>query len=543
MIGARSPESSSRHDAAASEAVESGVVLLPLVLAASALAADVPEVEPGTPIVAIRVVRHDVFDVQDPATSAWFYRWAVALHVLTRERFIRSLLLFRVGDALDPPVLAESERLLRANGFLQPVTITAHAVAGGAEVVVETHDQWTTLLGTSAGVLGNRHHVGISFEEDNLLGWGKQLLFAFDSSTERTTRLFKYTDPLVLGTRWQLAAAHTANSDGTSDQLTVAYPFFALATPRAAGVSWQRGDNTEWLYVAGEKAVAGTLVERGFRLWAGHRLPFDGGTTQRLTLALFKDKRRYSGWHWLAGGSYPTPEDVDLAGIEIGWQLQVDRWRVLRGFRVFQRQEDVQLGPAAYVSIGFSGTAFDGDRQRLPFSGGLSVASLRGRQFSWLNASVSGRFEQGAFADTVTHLEVGTSLTGTAGWRGRLALDLGHELGLDRQLTLGALTGLRGWNPDYFDGTSRAVANLEWRRQLTGELLHLGVIGMIVLADVGRTWNGRVGPDTGGWRSDVGVGLHIEPTRASLVRVIRVEVAKPLGPERAVFLATSESLF
>jgi len=518
-------------------------MFLSLALAAAALAAEVPEVASGTPIVAIRVVRHDVFDLGDLETSAWFYRWADALHVLTREGYIRSLLLFQIGDRLDPTVLAESERLLRANGFLQPVTISAHAVAGGAEVVVETHDQWTTKLGVSVGVLGNRRHVGVAFEEDNLLGWGKQLLFDFDSSTERTTRLFQYTDPLLFGTRWQLTAAHNENSDGKGDLFSVAYPFFALATPRAGGVSWQRAQTTEWLYSGGEKVVSGALAERGFRLWAGYRLPLHSQTTQRLTFGIFKDERHYSGWQQIAGGPYPTPENVDLAGIEIGWQMQVDRWRVLRGFKVWQRQEDVQLGLAANITVGFSGPTFGGDRTRVLLNGGASVADLRGRQFSWLTTGVTGRLEQGSFVDTVTHLEVGTALTGRVSWRARVAIDLGHELSFDRQLTLGALTGLRGWNPDYFDGTSRAVTNLEWRRQLTGELLHLGVIGMVVFADAGRTWHGRVGPDTGGWRSDAGVGVHIEPTRASLVRVVRIEMAKPLGPAKGVFLVTSESLF
>jgi hypothetical protein len=50
-------------------------------------------------------VRTDIFDLSDPGTSAWPYRWANALHVLTRENFIRSLLLVREGDPLDPETM------------------------------------------------------------------------------------------------------------------------------------------------------------------------------------------------------------------------------------------------------------------------------------------------------------------------------------------------------------------------------------------------------------------------------------------------------
>jgi len=113
-------------------------MLLATVLMATALTAGAPEVPPGTPIVAIRIVRHDIFDTDDPETSSWPYRWANALHVLTREQFIRSMLLFRVGDKLDPALLEESARLLRFTEFLSPVNITTHPAPGGAEVVVAT---------------------------------------------------------------------------------------------------------------------------------------------------------------------------------------------------------------------------------------------------------------------------------------------------------------------------------------------------------------------------------------------------------------------
>src|ERR1035437_4416674 len=113
------------------------------------------EVAPGTSIVAVRIDRHDVFDLDDPSTSAWPYRWVDALHIITREDFIRSLLLFQAGDRLDPMRLAESELILRGTGFLNPVNISARPVPGGAEVVVETPDQWTTGVNAGFGMAGD----------------------------------------------------------------------------------------------------------------------------------------------------------------------------------------------------------------------------------------------------------------------------------------------------------------------------------------------------------------------------------------------------
>ncbi len=145
--------------------------------------------------------------------------------------------------------------------------------------------------------------------------------------------------------------------------------------------------------------------------------------------------------------------------------------------------------------------------------------------------------------NVVTHLEAGGAITGSAGLRIRVAADLGAALDGERQLTLGADTGLRGYDPNTFDGTSRAVANMEWRRRITGELLHVAALGVTAFADAGKTWGARVGPSTEGWRSDVGAGLLLELTRASLVRILRFEVALPDRGGQPVYLITTDSLF
>ena len=271
----------------------------------AAAAAGPGEIPPGTPIVAITVVRDDIFDTSEPGTSAWPYRWADHLHVLTRERFIRSLLLFKVGDPLDPALLAETERLLRGTGFLSPVTITARPAAGGAEVVVRTHDQWTTEVGLSFGAFGNRRHAGGSLTEENFLGWGKELDVEYDSTSERTTTTFEYKDSLLLGSRWQLQLLHKNASDGKSDGFHLEYPFFALATPRAAAVDWQSVTLTEYLYADGNKAVSGAARTASFLLWGGLRLPGDAITTNRLTLGVFYDEAEFSQWQLVRRAAVP----------------------------------------------------------------------------------------------------------------------------------------------------------------------------------------------------------------------------------------------
>jgi hypothetical protein len=501
------------------------------------------EVTPGTPIVAVRIERHDIYDLDDPATSAWAYRWVDALHIVTREEFIRALLLFHVGDPLDPVRLAESEVILRGTGFLNPVHISARPVPGGAEVVVETHDQWTTGVGIDFGVSGGRRHSGGSVSEDNLFGLGKSFLLDVRSDPERTTTTFRYRDFTFLHSRWQLEVEHDKSSDGSTDIFQLEYPFFAILTPRAGGVEWRREGLQEYLWAGGQRAVAGRANTRSFEVWGGLRLPGDGILTNRLTVGVFGDRALFRDWQRIDGSPYPQPQDRDLLGPEVGWEHQTFNARVVQGFRAWLRQEDLLLGPNWQLTAGLSLPAFGGDRARLRYHGSLNAGRMSGSTYSWFIADLTGRVEDGRLANGVTHLEVGGALTGTAGWRARLAADLGTNLDGERQLTLGADTGLRGYDPMMFDGTSRVVANLEWRRRITGELLHVAALGLTAFADGGRTWGARVGPSTGGWRGDAGAGLLVEITRASLVRILRLELAYPDRGKGPVFQLTSDSLF
>ncbi len=501
------------------------------------------QLPPGPPIVAIHVVRHDVFDLSDPETSSWPYRAANALHTLSRERFIRSLLLFKEGDPWDPALAAESERLLRETGFLNPVHIFARPAGEGVEVFVETRDQWTLELSVNYGRMGHRQKAGVSLSEQNFLGWGKSVFLDARSDPERDSITAGYSDPLFLKSRWRLSVAHREASDGTADEFSLSYPFYSLATPQAGGIVYRRESLVEHLWVSGKKTVSGDALRRSLLVWGGLRLSGDGEVTRRLTAGIFAERAAFSRWSYRTGGFYPEPEDRELVGLQVGFENQSRHWEVVEGFRGWLRQEDVPLGPNYAVTLGFSLPGLGGDRVRLPYQVSVFRAQLGGGWYRWLSLGSAGRVEKGDVADAVTRVEAGVAQVGDRGFRLRGVVELGQRLGLDRQLTLGANTGLRGWDPDTFDGTSRAVVNAEWRQRLTGEVLHVVVLGVVVFADAGKTWGARVGPDTNGWRADAGFGILGEITRAAILRVVRLEVAYPDRGKGPVVLLTGVSLF
>ena len=183
-----------------------------------------PEIDPaldGLPILTIHIDRNDIFDTSDPKTKAWFYRWANALHIVSKEDFIRSMLLFKEGDPYSASKAAESARVLRALGIMNPVHITAHRVDGGVDVTVETHDQWTLKAGAKLGVFGSNASYRADIEEENLLGWGKAVSVAYESDNERNTWSLGYFDPNVFKSRWRVNLVHATYSDGFHDRVVV----------------------------------------------------------------------------------------------------------------------------------------------------------------------------------------------------------------------------------------------------------------------------------------------------------------------------------
>ena len=519
------------------------VLLLSLAIPSGAPASEGSELD-GMPIVRIVCDRYNIFDTSDPKTSKWPYRAANAVHLRSREQFIRSMLLFDEGDPFSSADAAESARLLRALGIMNPVEISARRVEGGVEVTVETHDQWSLQVGADAGLSGNRGSFGVQIQEENLLGWGKELSLGYDSDVERDSWIYGYIDPNIFGTRWTTELVYQNRTDGSLKRIRVGRPFFSLETPRGWGGWWEAEELTEHLYSANESVVQGRRSSEILRAWYGIRLGKSGPVARRLTVGWDVQQTNYEDWRWIeTGDAYPSPLPLDVSGIRIGYEQITNNYEVLHGFRAWFSQEDVGLGPKFGIGATFSGPALGGDISRVLFDGLFSIARHQG---SWLlmgDAWLSGRFDRGTPQDVLFGVQLAAAQVGRRGFQFRLLVDASHELQLDRQLTLGADVGLRGWDPDYFDGTGRALLNAQWRTIVFRDVLRLFSVGVVVFADAGKTWAPRIGADTNGVRADAGVGLLFDLSRLSTSNVLRVEVAWPDDRSGPVVTLTGSALF
>lgn len=119
------------------------------------------------------------------------------LYSYTKDRLIREYLLFEQGQAVDPFLLADSERMLRNLDYINDARIILVPLVGKPDsvvVVVETRDNWPFgLTGTVKDV--NRYDVNLYFS--NIGGYGFRLdnkaiyYSAFEPNLGYQGRLYK----------------------------------------------------------------------------------------------------------------------------------------------------------------------------------------------------------------------------------------------------------------------------------------------------------------------------------------------------------------
>src|SRR5436309_13215057 len=207
-------------------------------------------------IATIRIDRGDVFDLSNPDERHLPYIWANRLHFETREYVIRRELLFEEGAPADPHVLYESERNLRRLTFLHDNSRieTVPRDDGRVDVVVHTRDVWTTRPSVSINREGNETTGRFSFSEQNMFGFGKSLGLSLKKELDRDSGGIEYSDPRLLGTRWNLNASYFDRSDGILYSARADRPFFSVSPVQAGGGGGSHFSQVTTLQIDGDDA-------------------------------------------------------------------------------------------------------------------------------------------------------------------------------------------------------------------------------------------------------------------------------------------------
>jgi outer membrane protein assembly factor BamA len=470
----------------------------------------------------------DVYSASEKEHGA-FYRLADRFHIETRRRVIEKFLLFREGEVYEPERLAETERNLRALGFLKSASVTASAPHDGVvDVRVVTQDSWSIAPETQAGSRGGMSTYGATISETNLLGLGKGIDLGWNKGVDRRQLALNYNDPAFFAPylRAHLGYAHT--SDGYNRQFNFRRPFFSFATPWASESAFTSFRQDNRLYRDGVEVSRFQQSHRDFGASYGIALHPNDAYASRVTLGFrsidddFTTISEHDGFVRMREFRYLLAR----------YEYAENDFLKLNFVNKDLRFEDFNLGRHYSIEAAVSPTALGVDRttEFVHVRGGSGLR-LSDDAFIMPSFSVSTRLASGIqnMIGTANMLYVnrqgGDAYPFTT--VGHVAVSSGWRMDPELQFFADGLGGLRGYRAHSFAGSRSIVLNLEERVSLGREMLQLASPGVVAFIDAGNATYGGFG-SLMQLKSDIGVGIRIGLPRTPK-NLLRIDFAYALN--------------
>lgn len=514
-----------------------------------------PTDAPSRVINKIHIDALDAFDPKIPEYRSWPFRFLNKLHNRTDEGFIRRELLFKEGDRYDEDIAKECERLLRQNNFLDNVRIDSKVMNNQfVDLYVHTEDQWTLQLNASAGKTKGVSTFDFSIEESNFLGLGKTVGIGYNKNSERKIYDFLYFDPQFFNSRWKLQTNFENNSDGWRFLNDFVRPFYSMDTKWAYGMAWDSGTFIRQLYHKG-KAVAEIDTDHRTGVFFAARSWGERYNKLKAGIVFSTDTL-----------SYPNParvifpeantvkairknlKPVDRESYQYGGLVLLDQQRFVeeRYLDNFGRIEDLPVGLQLGALVSYSENV-----NQLPNF--IQVDSLlqysqqiNPSHYYSLMGQISARRQHTGTLNNVFFNAYGHYYWKLPGMRfgklnfprqtlaASLSSILTHEIDAPFQISLGEDEGLRGYTFKSFTGQNRLLFNIE-DRIFTPLDFRLFAVGLAAFVDAGYVWSSEEHLQFRDFGVSAGVGLRIGLKKSRSAKVVRVDIAFPLGDDSSRF--------
>ncbi len=500
-------------------------------------ASPLPNRQPKRTIHHIELVQLNVFNTDLPEENNALFRFANRAHIQTEAEVIKQVLLFQEGDEYLPEKLMESERLLRQQRYLYDARIYADvACEGDIHVTVVTRDLWTLLPDLGFSHSGGESKSRIGFRETNLLGKGKRLSLTYTTDESRKGYLFVYEDPNIWGSRYTGRLDYADNDDGQMHMLSMAYPFYALDTPYAYGFATSSNKRTESLYERGEVVHEFSQQTDLHQIYFGHSTTVAKNWTRRLLFGYQEDKERFTS---LLASTRALPSDRSARYPYIEYNWLENAYVKVRNVDSIFRTEDLQLGWNISAKLGYSDKGLSDDESRWLYWLFASKSHyVNDRSLIKFSALSQGAWKVDSSDAENQLLQLGLQYyyndSATESWFANLEYQHIRKMTLDKQLTLGGETGLRGYPAHYIQGDSKWLLNLEKRYYWEYDLWQLFKVGGALFVDIGKTTGKPLFQPELGTLSDAGFGLRLAPSRANSNLMLHMDIAWPIQKDEKV---------
>jgi surface antigen-like variable number repeat protein len=487
------------------------------------------QTEPPLRIGTITIHPLDVYSSAE-AGHGPLYKLADRMHIETRQSVIEKFLLFREGDPYSPSRLDETERNLRALGFLKSASVVASEPHDGVvDVTVTTQDSWSIAPETQAGSKGGKSTVGATLSETNLLGLGKDLEIGWEHGLDRSRLGATYVDPAFFAPYWKARFGYAVNSDGYDHRFQVTRPFYSFATPWATDISFTGFRQADHLYANGVETDRFRQKHREIGASFGVALDPNDAGAHRLTAGVRAVDDSFS----LMNHGVPQllPANREFRYVFIRYDSSANDFVKLNFVNKDIRYEDFNLGRQYSIEGAISAKALGADRTTSYFRVAAGDGKWLGNGFIMPSVALSSRLDSGprnTIAGTsVLYVRRGGRASHPTAFLSRLSMSSGWRMDAEQQFFADGLTGLRGYRAHAFAGSRAIVLNVEERLYLGREILQLASPGIVVFADAGNATNGGF-TNLMHVKSDVGIGLRMGLPRTPK-NLLRIDLAYALN--------------
>jgi outer membrane protein assembly factor BamA len=487
------------------------------------------QTEPPLRIGTITIHPLDVYSAGEAGHGA-LYKLADRLHIETRKSVIQKFLLFREGDLYSPARLAETERNLRALGFLKSASVVASEPHDGVvDVTVTTQDSWSIAPETQAGSKGGKSTIGATLAETNLLGLGKDLELGWQHGVDRSRIGVGYTDPAFFAPYWKANFGYGVNSDGYDHRFQVTRPFYSFATPWATDIAFTGFRQFDHLYGGGVEIERFRQKHREIAASFGVALNPNDVTAHRLTAGVRAVDDSFAVMN--RSGTKTLPADREFRYLFVRYDSSANDFVKLNFVNKDIRYEDFNLGRQYSIEGAISPQSLGADRTTSYVRVAAGDGKWLGDGFIMPVVALSSRLDRGlqnTLAGTsVLYVRRGGLATHPATFLSRLSMSSGWRMDAEQQFFADGLTGLRGYRAHAFAGTRALVLNIEERLYLGREVLQLASPGVVVFADAGNATSGGF-TSLMHVKSDIGIGLRLGLPRTPK-NLLRIDLAYALN--------------
>jgi len=386
------------------------------------------------------------------------------LHVKTQHHIIRNRLLIHTNDRFDSLLVKESERLVRSQGYIHDVAVTA-ALTGedsdSVDVYIRVSDLWSII---PDGSLSNER-LNLKLSDKNLLGLGHTFSNSFTQNYLNGGNSFStsYYVPNIKNTYISTRLAYSIDEDRNySKSLNIERPFFSPVARWAGGVmvsqqmqpGWIYKNDTTRLFLKSKYNIQDYWAAAAWQVFKGKSV------TDRTTKLIFSG--RILNIRYLEIPieqpdlmDYYTSERFYLSGLGISSRKYVRQSYIFR----FGTTEDVPVG----IAYGIVGGYQLKNRERWYW----------GLHHSWGNFFKWGYFgthvEYGTFINSskasegvfMASLNYFSGLFTIGNWKFRQFVKPELTIGINRasydRLTLNDGYGINGFNSGVLSGTRRLL--------------------------------------------------------------------------------------